>query len=228
MRKLLLTSAAISALTMGFAQAQETPTPPPAAPAANSATDVDNTNTRSTNPSVDTGAAVGGTAGAVAGAVIGGPVGAVIGGFAGAMIGSAAAVPAPAVDYVVANPVEPVVIQGGVQEGMVLPANATLTPIPEHDGYAYVYVDGRPVIVKADSREIVYSPGYVVPQQTVTYVQANPTATVTIDGVAVGTVVPDGVELVQVPNDPAYAYVYTDSGPVLVNTSSRTVVWIDG
>ncbi|MDP3895442.1 MAG: DUF1236 domain-containing protein [Mesorhizobium sp.] len=228
MRKLLLASAAISAVTLGLAQAQETPVPAPGAPAAGSATDVDNNQTQSTSPNVDAGVAVGGTAGAVAGAVVGGPVGAVIGGFAGAMIGSAAAVPAPAVDYVVANPVQPVMVQGGVREGMVLPADAMLTPIPDHADYAYVYVDGRPVIVRNQTREIVYSPGYVVPQQTVTYVQANPTAKVALNGMTVGSVIPAGIELVKVPSDPAYAYVYTDSGPVLVNTSSRTVVWIDG
>lgn len=228
MRKLFLTSAAISALTIGLAQAQEAPIQPPGAPAAAGATDVDNSKTQSTSPNVDAGVAVGGTAGAVAGAVIGGPVGAVIGGFAGAMLGTATAVPAPAVDYVVANPVQPVMIEGGVREGMVIPANATLTPIPDHPDYAYIYVDGRPVIVRNQTREIVYSPGYVVPQQTVTYVQTNPTAKVALNGLTVGSVIPAGIELAKVPSDPAYAYVYTDTGPVLVNTSSRTVVWIDG
>ena len=228
MKKLLLASAALAAMSIGFAQAQETPTPAPGTPAAKAATDVDNDTTRSTNPAVEGGAVVGGTAGAVTGAVVAGPVGAVIGGFAGAILGSAAAVPAPAVDYVVANPVDPVVIEGGISEGAILPAGARLTPIPDNADYAYVYVDGRPVIVRNTTREVVYSPGYVVPQQTVTYVQGNPTGTVVIDGVAVGSVVPTDVELVAVPSDPAYAYVYTDNGPVLVNRASRTVVWIDG
>lgn len=226
MRNILLTSATLAAfLAAAPVLAQESPTPPPNAPAAES--DADTNITGST--AVDTGVAVGGTAGAVTGAIVGGPVGAVIGGFAGAMLGTAAAVPQPAVDYVVAHPVEPVVIEGGVSAGMVVPEAVTLTPIPDHPEYAYVYVDGRPVLVRVESREVVYSPGYVVAPQTVSYVEANPLDPVVIDGdIAVGTVVPGSVQLVDIPSDPSYAYVYTDTGPVLVNTASRTVVWVNG
>ncbi len=228
MRNILLTSAALAAiLAAGPALAQETPIQPPNAPAAEGATDTDARTTGST--AVDTGVAVGGTAGAVTGAIVGGPVGAVVGGFAGAVLGTAAAVPEPAVDYVVANPVEPVVIEGSVSAGMAVPEAVALTPIPDYPEYAYVYVDGRPVLVRIENREVVYSPGYVVAPQTVTYVESNPLDPVAIDGdVAVGTVVPQSVELVAVPSDPSYAYVYTDAGPVLVNTSSRTVVWVNG
>jgi hypothetical protein len=228
MRKLLFASAAISALTIGLAQAQETPAPPPGAPAAERAADMDDETTQSTNPNADAGAIGGGVAGAATGAVIGGPVGAVIGGFAGAMLGTAAAVSEPAVEYVVANPVEPVMIEGGVSEGMVIPGDVVLTPIPEDPAHAYVYVDGRPVIVRAETREVVYSPGYVVSEPTVAYVESNPVDPAGIEVMTVGEVVPDTVQLVEVPNDPAYAYVYTDNGPMLVNRSSRTVVWVRG
>ncbi|QDZ00701.1 DUF1236 domain-containing protein [Nitratireductor mangrovi] len=223
MRKLLLASAAVSALTIGFAQAQESPVKQPATDRAD-----DQITTQSTNDNVDTGVAVGGTAGAVTGAVIGGPVGAVIGGFAGAMLGTAAAVPQPAVDYVVANPVEPVIIEGQISEGTALPETATIQPIPEYPDLGYVYVDGRPVIVKADSRVVVFSPGYLVPDETVAYVKANPVDPVTGASLALGATVPAEVQLIEIPSDPAYAYVYTDAGPVLVNTSSRTVVWVQG
>ena len=228
-KQTLLASVAIAAMFSTAALAQEAPVTAPNAPAADAATGTDTGATSSTNNNVDAGVAVGGTAGAVTGAIVGGPVGAVIGGFAGAMLGTAAAVPEPAVQYVVANPVEPVVIDGGVSEGMALPESVALTPIPDYPDYSYVYVDGRPVLVKASSREVVYSPGYVVPEQTVTYVQSNRLAPVSIDtGLTVGTTVPESVELVEVPNDPAYAYVYTDNGPVLVNRSSRTIVWVNG
>lgn len=226
MRKLLIASAAISALAVGFAQAQETPAPLPGAPAAEGSTDLDTT--QSTNPNTEAGALVGGAAGAATGAIVGGPVGAVIGGVAGAVLGTAAAVPEPAVEYVVANPVEPVVIEGGVSEGMVIPGDVVLTPIPEYPEHAYVYVDGRPVVVRAETREVVYSPGYVVPGPTVAYVEANPVDPVDIELVPVGEVVPDTLRLIEVPSDPAYAYVYTDNGPMLVNRSSRTVVWVRG
>lgn len=134
--------------------------------------------------------------------------------------------PEPAVQYVVANPVEPVTLEGRIVEGMVVPETATLQPIPEYPDYAYVYADGRPVIVKAQTREVVYSPGYVVPDQTVTYVERNPIDPVTVDTtITTGSVVPQEVEIVPVPEDPAYGYIYTESGPVLVERSSRTVVW---
>jgi hypothetical protein len=227
MRNILLTSATLALLAAGPAFAQESATTPPNAPAAGNAVDTDAAVTGST--AVDQGVAVGGTAGAVTGAIVGGPVGAVIGGFAGAMLGTAAAVPEPAVDYVVGHPVAPVVIEGGISAGMAVPEAVELTPIPDYPEYAYIYVDGRPVLVRMESREVVYSPGYVVAPQTVTYVESNPLDPVVIDGdIAVGTVVPDSVELVAVPSDPSYAYVYTDAGPVLVNTSSRTVVWVKG
>lgn len=223
MRRILLASVAISTLTLG-AVAQEAPMPPPNAPAAGSANETTNN-----NPNVDAGVAVGGTAGAITGAVVGGPVGAVIGGFAGAMLGSAAAVPAPVVDYVVAHPIEPVTIGGGLSAGVRVPEAVVLAPIPDHPDYAYVYSDGRPVIVTMRDREVVYSPGYVVPEETVTYVRSNPRDPVAIHGgMAVGAVVPPGVELIDVPSDPAYAYVYTDRGPILVNRGSRAVVWVGG
>ena len=85
------------------------------------------------------------------------------------------------------------------------------------------------MIVRASSRQVVYSPGYVVPETNVAYVEGNPLDPVVIQGgVSVGAVVPADVQLVEIPSDPAYAYVYTDTGPVLVNRSSRTVVWVRG
>lgn len=227
MRRVLIASVAISALTLG-AFAQEAPVQSPNAPAAERQAN-DNETTHSTNPNMDAGVAVGGTAGAVTGAVVGGPVGAVIGGFAGAMLGSAAAVPNPAVEYVVAHPTRQIVIEGGVSAGGRLPEAVELSPIPDYPDYGYLYSDGRPVIVAINSREVVYSPGYVVPEQTVGYVRANPRDPVVIDrDIAVGSVVPERVELVEIPTDPAYSYVYTDRGPVVVNRGSRTVVWVQG
>ncbi len=226
MRKQLLTSAAAIMLVTGYSYAQESATPPPNAPAAEQATQDSNQTTNSTNDNMDVGVAAGGTTGAIAGAVVGGPVGAVVGGFAGAMLGAAATVPQPAVDYVVANPVEPVTVQGELAEGTVLQAGTTLSPIPDYPEYAYVYVNGRPVIVRMESREVVYSPGYVIPPQTVTYVQENPVDPVAVGNLTVGAAVPADVQLVQIPSDPAYAYVYTENGPVLVNQGTRTVVWV--
>ncbi|TCD16117.1 DUF1236 domain-containing protein [Oricola cellulosilytica] len=174
---------------------------------------------------------VGGTAGAgvgaVAGAAIGGPVGAVIGGFAGAIIGAEAAVPDTVVEYVVANPVEPVVLDAEVREGVIIPETVQIQQVPDNPEYGYVYVDGRPVIVKYDARKVVYSPGYVVPDTVVTYVQKNPIDAVNVD-VTLGATLPTDIEIIPVPDTPAYGYVYTDGGPVLVQSKTRTVVWVAG
>lgn len=228
MRKQLLTSAAAVMLISGYAYGQESGTVPPNAPAAEQATQDSNQVETDTNANMDAGVAAGGTTGAIAGAVVGGPVGAVIGGFAGAMLGAAASVPEPAVEYVVANPVDTVMIEGDLAEGTVVQADATLTPIPDYPDYAYVYANGRPVIVRMASREVVYSPGYVVAPGTVTYVQENPVDPVTVGSLSIGASVPADVQLVEIPSDPAYAYVYTDAGPVLVNRGTRTVVWVNG
>ena len=63
----------------------------------------------------------------------------------------------------------------------------------------------------------------MVPEKTVTYVTANPTQTVYVDGeVVVGAGVPEGVTLSAVP-DSDYSYVYLNGTPVLVNSDRQIV-----
>jgi uncharacterized membrane protein len=109
------------------------------------------------NQKFETGA--GAVTGAAAGAVIGGPVGAVVGGVAGAAIGAAASVPEPAKQYVIANPVEPVVIEERVVVGTAIPETVVIHQIPDSPEFGYVYVDKGPVVVRMDSREVVYIDG---------------------------------------------------------------------
>jgi hypothetical protein len=225
MRKLLLASTALVAFAIAPALAQEAPAASPTTPSAPANNNQTERNASETNNQA-VGTTTGAATGAIAGAVVGGPVGALVGGFAGAVLGAATSVPEPAREYVVAHPVAPVSVSGPVEVGMAVPASATLTPIPDYPDYSYVYIDGRPVIVEAQNREVVYSPGYVVPDQTVTYVEQNPIDPVAVDTtITTGATIPDSVVIQEVPNDPAYGYVYTESGPVLVNRSSRTVVW---
>jgi hypothetical protein len=224
MRKILLTTTAALAFGLGSAIAQESPVDTP-----NARDDIAQDPTVSATQDDDqaAGAAAGGVTGAIAGAVVGGPVGAVIGGFAGATLGSAASVPDPAVQYVVSNPVEPVAIDTDVTVGATVPADVELRPIPDHPEYAYIYTNDRPLVVRQDTREIVYSPGYVLPQQTVTYVESNPVDPITIEGdVTVGATVPAEVELRPIPDNPRFSYVYVDDRPAIVDPESRTVVWV--
>jgi hypothetical protein len=208
MKKLLLASVAVMALgatTPSFAQMS--------------------------SDNADGGAAIGGTAGAATGAgvgfLLGGPIGAVIGGFTGAVIGAEAGIEATTVEYAAANPVEPIIVDGGVEVGYVLPAEVTIHTVEGDPNYGYVYANNRVWIVDNNSRELVYSPGYTVTQTSADFATGNPTTSVTIEGdIAAGFVVPQDVELVAIPEDPNYSYVYINDRPALVENSSRTIVWV--
>ncbi|SDB58761.1 DUF1236 domain-containing protein [Bauldia litoralis] len=97
----------------------------------------------------------GAVGGAVLGAIMGGPVGAVVGGVAGAAVGAAIDPPERVIKYVAGNPMEPVYLQGEAVVGASLPGEVTVTPIPDYE-YAYVYVNGTPVLVDPGTREVVY------------------------------------------------------------------------
>ncbi|MBN9308036.1 DUF1236 domain-containing protein [Devosia sp.] len=113
----------------------------------------------------DSGAVVGGTAGGVSGAVAGGlifgPIGAIIGGFTGAVIG-ASVVSEASVDYVRTHPTEPVVIEGNLEVGYVVPDAVELHVIDGDPEYGYFYTNDRVWFVKLSDRTVVYSPGIVV------------------------------------------------------------------
>jgi hypothetical protein len=111
------------------------------------------------------GAAVGGTAGGVTGAVTGGlifgPIGAIIGGFTGAVIGSQA-LSDDAIEYVRVHPTEPVVIEGSIDVGYVVPESVELHVVETEPDYGYFYTNDRVYFVKLSDRTVVYSPGVVV------------------------------------------------------------------
>ncbi|MBY2919626.1 DUF1236 domain-containing protein [Rhizobium leguminosarum] len=65
----------------------------------------------------------------------------------------------------------------------------------------------------------------VVPGEVKTYVQTQETPSVTFDGdVAVGTALPDTVEIHTIPDQPDYGYVVVNKKRVLVNPKTRTVI----
>lgn len=225
MKKLLLATASISLIAAGTASADGIPVPNerPAAGHAIIVAQVDEADSKRL-----LGGSAGAGVGAAAGAAVGGPVGAIIGGFAGAVIGAETAVPEPAVKYVVAHPVEPTKIDGDVTAGALIPDQVSIQPIPDYPDYGYVYVDGRPVIVDLKAREIVYSPGYAIPDGTFAYIEDNPVEPVAVNGtVTVGATLPADMQLVPVPKAPGYGYIYTETGPVLVQANTRTVIWVN-
>jgi len=183
------------------------------------------------NPNAEAGATIGAaggvTGGAVAGGLVGGPIGAVIGGFAGAVIGAEAGIATSSVDYAEANPVEPIYFDDSADIGYVLPADVVVYPIQGDPGYGYVYANDRVWIVDLQSRALVQSPGYLVPQTYTDYVLANPVDPVGVTGdVVVGEVLPDGTTISTIP-DSHYGYVYINDRPAMVDTSTNTVIWIN-
>lgn len=105
----------------------------------------------------DTSALVGAGWGALAGSLIAGPAGAAI----GAAVATPAAVladPGPQVTaYVEANPVDPVWLDGELMLGVGIPDAVEIYEIPvdDDDEFAYVNVNGTPVIVETDTRRVV-------------------------------------------------------------------------
>jgi len=107
----------------------------------------------------DSGAVAGGVTGAVAGALIGGPVGAVVGGAAGVVAGGAAGTvidpPEKVRTYITTHSIDPVYLDGEVVVGAGVPDTVQLREIPDYE-YRYVYINGQPVLVDAQTRQIVY------------------------------------------------------------------------
>jgi len=63
--------------------------------------------------------------------------------------------PATVRDYVVGHPVQPVYLNGEVVVGAGIPDEVTLAPVPGYQ-YDYAYVNGVPVLVEPQTREVAY------------------------------------------------------------------------
>jgi uncharacterized protein YraI len=93
-------------------------------------------------------------AGAIALGAAAGPAGIAASALAGAITGAAAAPGEEVVTYVRENPVEPVYLDGEVVVGAALPDTVTLVEVPDSP-FRYVYVNGLPVVVDTETRQIV-------------------------------------------------------------------------
>lgn len=170
--------------------------------------------------------AAGATTGATLGFLAGGPIGAIIGGFSGAAIGSA--VDDSTVTYVGTHPVEQVYIKGDLGVGYKVGSKIKLHDIEGDPGHAYFYANNRVWIVDRDTGEIVYSPGFVVSEKAVAYAKAHKKASVTISGhLEPGLKLDSDVDIATIPDSDGYGYVYIDDQPALVDTGSRTVIWVE-
>jgi hypothetical protein len=173
------------------------------------------------------GATAGGAAGGTLGFLIGGPIGAIVGGFAGAVIGGEAAVSPEVIRYAGENPVEPIYLDTDITVGYQVGSDVTVYPIEGNDQFGYFYANNRVFIVDMDTMTVVQSPGFLIPEDVVAYVEANPTASVQFDGdLAAGVQLSGDIEIASVPDYSNYGYVYVDDRPALVDLDSRTVIWV--
>ena len=173
------------------------------------------------------GATAGGAAGGTIGFLLGGPIGAIVGGWAGAVIGADAAVSADSVKYVGEHPVDPVYLDAELDVGYVVADDITIHPIEGDDQYGYFYANNRVYIVDLETRAIVQSPGFLVPERVVAYVEANPVEPIEIEGdINAGFQLDADLQIASIPDDPTYGYIYIGDRPALVDLDSRTVVWI--
>lgn len=173
------------------------------------------------------GASVGGATGGTIGFLLGGPVGAIVGGWAGAVIGGEAAVSDASIRYAGENPVDVVYLDSDLTVGAKVGDDVNVYPIEGDDKFGYIYANNRVYIVDLETRAVVQSPGYLIPKETVAFVESNPTASVSVDGdIAPGFELSADVALNDIPDNRAYKYVYINDRPVLVDASSNTVVWV--
>ncbi|RYE88541.1 MAG: DUF1236 domain-containing protein [Hyphomicrobiales bacterium] len=173
------------------------------------------------------GATVGGATGGTIGFLLGGPVGAIVGGWAGAVIGGEAAVSDASIRFAGENPVDVIYLDSDLTVGAKVGDDVTIHPIEGDDQYGYIYANNRVYIVDLETHAVVQSPGYLIPNEAVSFVEANPTASIKIDGdLAPGFKLDANVALNDIPDNRTYQYVYINDRPALVDASSRTVVWV--
>ncbi|HEY9011096.1 MAG TPA: DUF1236 domain-containing protein [Devosia sp.] len=172
------------------------------------------------------GATAGGATGGTIGFLLGGPVGAIVGGWAGAVIGGEAAVDEASVRFAGEHPVD-VIYLDDLSVGTVVSADVTIHPIEGDDKFGYIYANNRVYIIDLETRKVVQSPGYVIPNDTVAFVEAHPTTSISLDGdIGPGFELSADVALADIPDNRTYKYVYINDRPVLVDAGTRTVVWV--
>jgi hypothetical protein len=175
------------------------------------------------------GATVGAATGGTIGFFLGGPIGAIFGGFAGATLGASAAVDEASIRFAGEHPVDPVLLEGDLEIGATLDADVEIHPIEGDDQFGYIYADNRVWIVDLETRAIVQSPGFIVPERVIAFVEENELDPVEFEGeLEAGVVLDADIELAEIPDSEFFGYVYVDGRPALVDLGTRTVIWVRG
>jgi hypothetical protein len=183
--------------------------------------------------SQDSDAAAGATVGAATGGTIGfflgGPIGAIFGGFTGAVLGADVAVDEASIRFAGEHPVDPVFLEGDLVIGARLGADVEIHPIEGDDQFGYIYANNRVWIVDLETRVIVQSPGFIVPERVIAFVEENELDPIEFEGeLEAGVVLDADIELAEIPDSEFFGYVYVDGRPALVDLDTRTVIWVRG
>jgi hypothetical protein len=180
----------------------------------------------SANAASTLGAAAGATTGSTLGFLFGGPIGAIVGGFSGAVVGGS--ISDDTVTYVGTHPVEQVYVKTPIKVGTRIDSGVKIYPIEGDEGHGYFYANNRAWIVDTASGKVIASPGFVVKDNAVAYVKAHPTTSIQYSGsIEPGVKLKSGVKITSVPDADGYGYVYLNDRPALVDTGSRTVIWVE-
>lgn len=92
--------------------------------------------------------------GAVVGGLIAGPPGAALGSVAAAGLADSQVGP-EVTAYVAENPVEPVYLNGELVTGAIVPDEITVYEYPDDTQWAYLNINGQPVVIDTETRRIV-------------------------------------------------------------------------
>ena len=93
--------------------------------------------------------------GAATGALVGGPLGAIVGGVLGGAAGSTLDPPAEVQTYVRTTKVEPVIYEGPVTVGTVVPETITVYQVPNNERYRWTYVNHKRILIDRHTNTIV-------------------------------------------------------------------------
>ena len=86
-------------------------------------------------------------------------------------------------------------------------------------------ISGAFLLLSLGGAAVAQTTTVVVPGEVKTYVEKQDTPSVTFEGdVAVGTALPDTVEIHTIPDQPDYGYVVVNKKRVLVNPKTRAVI----
>lgn len=171
------------------------------------------------------GAAAGAVTGAATGAAVGGPVGAAVGAVTGAVVGAVAVPPAEVRTYVTTHDVPAVTYGQPIVVGRPIPGEVSWLDVPNYPKYRWAYLDGRRVVVDANTHAVVavYAPDPPAGVRSFVTTQSVPVVKYGHE-IVVGEPLTGEIAWLDVPNYPKFRWAYVDGRRVVIDRDTNTVV----